>query len=131
MNTLWDDGRLPAFARLEERLLADVAVVGGGMAGILTAFALRRNGVRVVLLEEGRLMGGVSAAATARISAQHGLFCKLEAVEDRHLLFASHQAHEDACAAEVAGHMHPRDRHKPDARIFDVLQNDLADFLLH
>ncbi len=76
MNTLWDDGRLPAFARLEERLIADVAVVGGGMAGLLTAFALRRNGVRVVLLEENRLMGGVSAQATARVSAQHGLFCK-------------------------------------------------------
>ncbi len=67
---------LPAYPRLEERLIADVAVIGGGMAGILTAFALRRAGLRVVLLEENRLAGGVTARTTARVSAQHGLFCE-------------------------------------------------------
>ncbi len=67
---------LPTFPRLEERLHADVAVVGGGMAGILTAFALHKAGLRVVLLEEGRLAGGVTAKTTARISAQHGVFCE-------------------------------------------------------
>ncbi|MBQ1835402.1 MAG: FAD-dependent oxidoreductase [Oscillospiraceae bacterium] len=76
MNTLWDGSALPAYPRLEEHLIADVAVVGGGMAGILTAFALHRNGLRVVLLEEDRLAGGVTADTTARISAQHGLFCR-------------------------------------------------------
>ncbi|MBE7003314.1 MAG: FAD-dependent oxidoreductase [Ruminococcaceae bacterium] len=67
---------LPAFPRLEERLRADVAVVGGGMAGILTAFSLKRAGLRTVLLEEGRLAQGVTARTTARVSAQHGLFCE-------------------------------------------------------
>lgn len=67
---------LPAFPRLEEKLHADVAVIGGGMAGLLTAFALRRAGLRVVVLEEARLAGGVTARTTARISAQHGLFCE-------------------------------------------------------
>ncbi|MBQ9459728.1 MAG: FAD-dependent oxidoreductase [Oscillospiraceae bacterium] len=67
---------LPAYPRLEERLYADVAVVGGGMAGILTAFSLSRAGLRVVLLEENRLARGVTARTTARVSAQHGLFCE-------------------------------------------------------
>ncbi len=67
---------LPSFPRLNENLLADVAVVGGGLTGILTAFALRGAGLRVVLLEEDRLAGGVTARMTARAGAQHGLFCE-------------------------------------------------------
>ena len=67
---------LPAYPRLNEHLLADVAVIGGGMAGILTASALRDAGLRVVLLEEDRLLGGASGRMTARLSAQHGLFCE-------------------------------------------------------
>lgn len=67
---------LPAYPRLTEHLIADVAVIGGGMAGILTAHALHEAGLRVVLLEEDRLAGGVTARTTARVSAQHGLFCE-------------------------------------------------------
>ncbi len=67
---------LPAYPRLEEHLITDVAVVGGGMAGILTAFALKSEGLRVVLLEESRLAEGATAQMTARLSAQHGLFCE-------------------------------------------------------
>lgn len=76
MKLPWNDAALPAYPRLDEKLLADVAVIGGGMAGILTAFALREQGLRVVLLEEDRLAGGVTSRTTARISAQHGMFCE-------------------------------------------------------
>ena len=72
----FSDAALPSYPRLNEHLIADVAVIGGGMAGILTASALREAGLRVVLLEEDRLAGGVTARSTARLSAQHGLFCE-------------------------------------------------------
>ncbi|MBR3561493.1 MAG: FAD-dependent oxidoreductase [Oscillospiraceae bacterium] len=64
------------YPRLSEHLLADVAVIGGGMAGLLAAFSLHRAGLRVVLLEENRLAGGATGRCTARLSAQHGLFCE-------------------------------------------------------
>ncbi len=67
---------LPSFPPLRENLIADVAVIGGGMAGILTAYTLHDAGLRVVLLEEDRLAGGATAHATARLSAQHGVFCE-------------------------------------------------------
>ena len=67
---------LPAYPRLNERLIADVAVIGGGMAGILTAYALHKAGLRVVLLEENRLAGGAGGNCTVRASAQHGVFCE-------------------------------------------------------
>lgn len=41
MQTLWNSrDTLPAYPPLREDLHADAAVVGGGMAGILTAYAL-------------------------------------------------------------------------------------------
>ena len=77
MQTLWNSHyTLPAYPPLREDLHADAAVVGGGMAGILTAYALHTRGLRVVLLEGSRLASGVTAHTTAKITAQHGRFCE-------------------------------------------------------
>ena len=77
MQTLWNSrDTLPAYPPLRENLQADAAVVGGGMAGILTAYALHTRGLRVVLLEGSRLASGVTAHTTAKITAQHGRFCE-------------------------------------------------------
>lgn len=42
----------------EKTLTADLCVVGGGLAGICTAIAAARNGVRVVLMHERSVLGG-------------------------------------------------------------------------
>ena len=76
MQTPWNGALLPRYPRLEENLHADVAVIGGGIAGILTAYFLHERGVRVILLEEDRLAGGTTARTTAKLTAQHGLFCE-------------------------------------------------------
>ncbi len=76
METPWSGTDLPHYPRLEEDLHADVAVIGGGMVGILTAYFLHEEGVRVVLLEEDRLACGTTARTTAKITAQHGVFCE-------------------------------------------------------
>lgn len=61
MTSLWLDGaaagpRLP----LERDLSADVAIVGGGIAGIATAYALVREGANVAVLERGEIAEGAS-----------------------------------------------------------------------
>ena len=63
----------PPLPRLEDHLRTDVVVIGGGIAGITTALLLKEAGVRVVLLEAGRLARGVSGYTTAKVSSQHGL----------------------------------------------------------
>ncbi|MEV6762201.1 FAD-dependent oxidoreductase [Streptomyces sp. NPDC051105] len=51
----------------------DVAVVGGGMAGLSTAWELSRRGRKVAVLEAGRIAGGVTGHTTAKLTALHTL----------------------------------------------------------
>jgi glycine/D-amino acid oxidase-like deaminating enzyme/nitrite reductase/ring-hydroxylating ferredoxin subunit len=63
----------PAFPRLEGKVEADVAVLGGGIVGVTTALMLREQGLDVVLIEADRLGRGVTGHTTAKVSSQHGL----------------------------------------------------------
>ncbi|MFJ3583061.1 FAD-dependent oxidoreductase [Streptomyces sp. NPDC090127] len=54
-------------------LSTDVVVVGGGIAGLCTAYELVRAGREVVLLEADRIAGGVSGHTTGKLTALHGL----------------------------------------------------------
>jgi glycine/D-amino acid oxidase-like deaminating enzyme/nitrite reductase/ring-hydroxylating ferredoxin subunit len=50
-----------------------VAVLGGGMAGLMAAFLLKREGARVAVLESDRVAAGVTAYTTAKVSSLHGI----------------------------------------------------------
>ncbi len=51
----------------------DVAVIGGGMAGVLTAYFLGRQNVDVILIDQEGIASGVTQNTTAKITSQHGL----------------------------------------------------------
>jgi glycine/D-amino acid oxidase-like deaminating enzyme/nitrite reductase/ring-hydroxylating ferredoxin subunit len=51
----------------------DVAVIGGGVAGLSTAWEAARAGRSVVVLEADRIAAGVSGYTTAKVTAQHTL----------------------------------------------------------
>lgn len=67
MEQLGGRGALPG------NITADAAVIGGGMAGVLTAYELRRRGVEAVVLEAKRIGDGQTKNTTAKITSQHGL----------------------------------------------------------
>src|SRR5690242_1194360 len=54
-------------------IAVDVAVVGGGMAGLSTAWELVQQGRKVAVLEAGRLAAGVTGHTTAKLTALHTL----------------------------------------------------------
>lgn len=74
MESIWQKTvSMPEFPAIEGTCTTDVAIIGGGMTGILTAFFLRRNGVDCMVLEKERICSGTTAGTTAKLSVQHGL----------------------------------------------------------
>lgn len=58
---------------LETDIETDVAVIGGGLAGILTAYFLEQAGRKCIVLEADRIGSGQTANTTAKVTSQHGL----------------------------------------------------------
>ena len=74
MDSIWNaDVQMPCFPRLDADAHTDVLIIGGGFAGLSCAWNLTRAGVDCMLIEQNRLMGGVSGRTTAKLTAQHGL----------------------------------------------------------
>ena len=61
---------------LNDNLECDVLVIGGGIAGILTAYYLQKVGRNVVLVEAHTIGSGMTANTTAVITAQHDTMYK-------------------------------------------------------
>lgn len=74
MESIWSKTEhLPEREQLSGNIAVDAAVIGGGMAGILTAYQLKRRGIEAVVLEAERVGSGQTRNTTAKITAQHGL----------------------------------------------------------
>ncbi|MDE6087851.1 MAG: FAD-binding oxidoreductase [Oscillospiraceae bacterium] len=74
MKSVWQETTiLPTFPELNGEIHADVLVIGGGIAGILTAYFLHQTGVNYLLVEKEKICSGTTQNTTAKITCQHGL----------------------------------------------------------
>ncbi len=72
-TTLWTARERPEFPALDGDRQVDVAVVGGGIAGLTTASMLQAQGRRVALLEARAVGRQTTGGSSAKITAQHSL----------------------------------------------------------
>ena len=74
MKSIWQEtSELPRFQQLKQDIHTDVLIIGGGIAGILTAYLLNKSGVKYMLVEKERICCGTTQNTTAKITYQHGL----------------------------------------------------------
>lgn len=74
MESVWQaNTKLPEFPKLDRDIKTDVLIIGGGIAGILTAYFLHQNGLKYILVEKDRICSGTTQNTTAKITFQHGL----------------------------------------------------------
>lgn len=74
MGSVWIDTIVTQpRASLDHDLDVDVLIIGGGMAGVLTAYWLQQAGVDCVLCEAETVGSGTTKNTTAKVTSQHGL----------------------------------------------------------
>ena len=74
MQSIWQaEVKMPRFNSLEGHLKTDVAIVGGGIVGLLSAYLLKERGIDCILLEKERICSGTTGCTTGKITAGQGL----------------------------------------------------------
>jgi glycine/D-amino acid oxidase-like deaminating enzyme len=105
-KVIWPAGvKMPRCRRLAGDIETEVCIVGGGIAGLTTAYLLGKLGTHVVVIEDGTLASGMTGVTTAHLSnAIDDRFVEIErwhGVEGSRLAAESHGAAID-CIEEIA-----------------------------
>jgi hypothetical protein len=89
-ESLWlDEAPSTAYPPLAGDLEVDVAVIGGGIAGVTTALLCKREGLRVAVLEKGVVSGAATGMSTAKCSAlQESLLAEVRRISGTEALRA-------------------------------------------
>ncbi|MDX8046190.1 FAD-dependent oxidoreductase [Gracilibacillus sp. S3-1-1] len=72
-KSIWLTDEMKSFSPIQDNLESDVVIIGGGITGILSAYLLSNEGMRVVLVERDRLFHHTTGHTTAKLTAQHAL----------------------------------------------------------
>jgi len=87
------------FEKLNEAIETEVLIIGGGIAGLTTAYLLLKSGKRVVVIEDGFIGSGESGRTTAHLScALDDRYYYLEEIFDVETTMLAAESHKTAIA---------------------------------
>lgn len=73
MESLWSKSvSFKKYNSLKGNIRVNTVIIGGGTAGLLTAYKLKEKGIDAVLIEAKRICSGQTKNTTAKITSQHG-----------------------------------------------------------
>lgn len=80
MSSIWhQSARCVSKPPLNKDIKTEIAVIGGGLTGILTASLLAAEGKQVTVLDAASIGSGQTGSTTAKVTSQHGdIYHKLE-----------------------------------------------------
>jgi glycine/D-amino acid oxidase-like deaminating enzyme/nitrite reductase/ring-hydroxylating ferredoxin subunit len=107
-RTLWQATcAVPLRPPLRGSLTADVCVIGAGIAGLSTAYLLAAEGVKVALIDDGPIGGGMTSHTTAHLATglddRYFELERLHGAEGARLAADSHRAAVDCIEGIVQG----------------------------
>lgn len=74
MKSIWSESyNIKKRGELRDREEAEVVIIGGGIAGLLTAYLLKEKGVEAVIIDRGEVLKGNTINTTAKITIQHNI----------------------------------------------------------
>lgn len=85
------------YPALNEDINVDIAIIGGGIVGISCAYLLKKEGLKVAVLEADRIAQGTTGHTTAKITSQHELiYSKIQSQMGKELAKQYADANESA-----------------------------------
>lgn len=134
LDSIWTDTiSLPHFPALEGDVKTDVLIIGAGLAGLMTAYVMKRTGINCLVIEADQICNGISRNTTAKITSQHGLiYHKLIKAINSDAAALYWQAHQSALAQlrRLCNHI-PCDFEEKNSYIYSVKQPNKLDQELH
>ena len=89
--------KLPRSRSLNESIEADVCIVGAGIAGLTTGYLLTKAGKKVVILDDGPIVSGMTQVTTAHLSdAIDDRFVEIEKFHGERGAFLAAESHHAA-----------------------------------
>ncbi len=74
MKSLWSESvSLKKYNALKGDISINTVVIGGGIAGLLTAYKLKERGIDAAVIEAERICNGQTKNTTAKITSQHSI----------------------------------------------------------
>lgn len=73
MQSYWNEENKKEFENIKEDINVDVCVIGGGLAGLSTAYYLSKK-FNVAVVERDEICGRTSGKNTGKVTSQHRLF---------------------------------------------------------
>ncbi len=61
------------FPKLDRDIEVDIAIIGGGIVGISSAYLINQAGFNTTVIEADRILNGTTGHTTAKITSQHGI----------------------------------------------------------
>jgi glycine/D-amino acid oxidase-like deaminating enzyme len=68
-----ESAETPGYPRLKGEVTIDVTIIGAGVAGLTTAYLLKKSGLSVAVIEKDTVGAGVSGHTTGKVTSQHNL----------------------------------------------------------
>ena len=71
-HSLWEDIQEPIQVNSTFNTDVDILIIGGGITGLTTAYFLKDSGKKILLIDKGKLVSGITAKTTAKITYLQG-----------------------------------------------------------
>lgn len=100
-QSIWSNpNREPTYPQLQGSIDVDVCIVGGGIAGLTSAYFLTRAGKSVAVLEKNLIGSGVSGHTTGKVTAGHNVIYQ-KLLDRQGLDTAKHYAEANQAAVKI------------------------------
>ena len=98
-DSIWNDVKIKKEKCLDKDISCDILIIGGGMAGMHTAFYLKDAKYKTVLIDKDTIGSGITSRTTAKITYLQGsIYSKIEKMYDFEFALKYLRSQMDACA---------------------------------